>query len=180
MSIEELRAAFIGRCKNGIGCRSLFNHFLSLKDPGCTVSPPPAPICPPCPSVNGESCSLELSRLPQQNCECQCPDIDLSVLKPPSLHCPEMPPCPVQPVVDYCPPSPSCLVSSPSDLALVLLLTLLFSVGFLMLFLHVARRRRSPAEVATTDLGQKLEVVVDSALPSGVASPEATSRGCLR
>ena len=133
MSIEELRAAFIGRCKNGIGCRTLFDHFPSLKIPGCTVSPLPAPICPTSPPVNCEPCSPELSKLPQQNCECQCLDIDLSAFKPPTLHCPEMLPCPVQPV------------AGPS-----------------------------------TDLGQKLEVVVDSALLSGIASPEATSRGCLR
>ena len=80
MSIEELRAAFIGRCKNGIGCRTLFDHFPSLKIPGCTVSPLPAPICPPSPPVNCEPCSTELSKLPQQNCECQCLDIDLSAL----------------------------------------------------------------------------------------------------
>lgn len=37
-----------------------------------------------------------------------------------------------------------------------------------------------PVAGPSTDLGQKLEVVVDSALLSGIASPEATSRGCLR
>ena len=73
MSLEEFRAAFIGQCKNGIGCKSLFNHF--MQNFGWKIPPPSALTCPP---VDCEPCFMDLSNLPalQQTCVCQCPDLD--------------------------------------------------------------------------------------------------------
>ena len=174
MSLEEFRAAFIGQCKNGIGCKSLFNHF--MQNFGWKIPPPSAPTCPP---MDCEPCFMDLSNLPapQQTCDCQCPDIDLSVLRPPTLHCPEIPPCPLYPATDDRPSVPPCLVSSFSDLALIVLLTFLLSVGLVALFLRLNRRRQTAEP--PTELGQIPEVVVHTALPSTVSSPERTPRGCL-
>ena len=172
MSLEEFRAAFIGQCKNGIGCKSLFNHF--MRNYGWKT-PPSAPTCPP---VNCEPCTMDLSKLPQQSCDCQCPDIDLSVLKPPTLHCPEVPVCPFYPATDDRPSVSPCLVSIFSDLALIALLTFLLSVGLVALFFRLNRKRQ--AVKPSSELSQIPEVIVDNALPSTVSSPERPPRGCLR